>query len=307
MPEVLKDFFQKFTIQDLQKIKRFRLASIIFNVFVLSLNIFVYISVTYIGFLYWGPEGYYYDYYLRLFYTNLCYYLTWIAIYCTSFVILLCIYSQKFTVKPFIEILKFQKNQNLEVLNKEIKNFKTLIRSQIIDLFFIIITLIVWLNYYPRNAQLFYPYITCEVESGICYITDEALFPYIMIMTSFLIVLVGLYLASFLVNLKEIRAIRARIGGSSQAKFKSELKAKKNEKKRTLTLEQRRQEKLNQLREKYQKKSEEKEGSITEKFDVMIEKEQYGKKGYKKLKKETKKKEKTPVKKVKKKDEFDFR
>ncbi len=193
--ELLKDFFQKFTTKDLKKIKRFRLASIVFNLFVLILDIFVYIAVTYLGFLYWGQEGYYYDYFVRLYYTNLCYYLTWIAIYCTSFVIFLYIYSQKFSVKPQIEILKTQKNQNLETLNIEIKNFKNLNRAQIINLSFILFTLIVWLNYYPRNTQLFYPYITCEVDTGICYITDKALFPYIMIMSSFLIVLMGLYIA----------------------------------------------------------------------------------------------------------------
>ena len=77
--EFKKNFYSKFSREDLELIKKFRLGSIFLTITVLILNIMVFISVTFLGFTYWGSEGFFFLYSVWLDIINTSYYFTWAA------------------------------------------------------------------------------------------------------------------------------------------------------------------------------------------------------------------------------------
>ncbi|MHA1294148.1 MAG: hypothetical protein ACTSQJ_15965 [Promethearchaeota archaeon] len=297
-----KDFLKKFSQRELKKIKSYRQAIIVISIITLILNIYVYIEVSYISFNRIGAG-------ITLFYReerqnliNFCYLITVIAIYLTSFAILLHIYLLKFTLNPRINILKARPDEDQKKLDFDVKEYKLSIFYRIVSNFFIIGLMILELNYYPRNLELFKPLVGCNKNTNICVISNEVLYPFIMIMTGFLIIMIIFYFLIFALNFIEIKIIqKVRKPQKVDKKEKAFIEKAKIKK---LSIEERKQLKIEELRKKYQNKIEAKKEKFKKKYMDMLHKEQFGKKGFKQLKKEDEGKHKKELK--KKKDEFDF-
>ena len=301
--KVSKPLLAEFPESILMKIKKYRIVCISLLSVGILLNFFVYISVTYFGFIYWGPEGYYYDYFVRLAFIEIGYYLTWTAIYFSSFCILLNLLLLRFSINPYLEILKNRKDQNIEKIDQITQNYRSSISYRMFGHLFLIGVMIIELNYYPRNTELFYPYIGCNVDTGICVISGTVFFPFILAMTSFLAISLGFYLSVLVINLRERGLINQILDPVLDEKAREKLREKR--KKRALSIEERRKLKIKEIREKHKQAVKEKQEKIKNKYAKLVEEEKYGKKGYKYITKQDKEKEKEKDKKQRK-DKFDF-
>ena len=70
----------------------------------LIINIFTYITVTFVGFIE-TFEGIYFHYYFKLNTINFCYYIQWISVLLTINCIFLELYLHIFTISPHLNIL----------------------------------------------------------------------------------------------------------------------------------------------------------------------------------------------------------
>ncbi|MHA1146741.1 MAG: hypothetical protein ACTSR8_00685 [Promethearchaeota archaeon] len=301
-----QELLSLFSKKDLFKITKYRKICLYLSLLGMILNFVVYVMATYLGFIYWGSEGYYYDYYLRLKLINISYYLTWTAIYLASFCILLHILLLRLTINPHYDILKNRKVKKVDNLEELFTNYRSSIRYRIYCLFILIIIMIIELNYYPRNTQLFYPFIGCDSESGICIITQTVFLTYILAMTVFISIGLSFYIAIIAIDRKEMGTIRIILEPLLQKKKEEKDEQKKI--RREMTIEEKRKLKIEEIREKYERSRKNKEEKYRKKFDDMLKKEQFGSKAFKKsLKTEkVKQKQKEKVLKSKRKDEYDF-
>lgn len=301
-----QDLLQTFSKTELKHIQLFRRIATFLAFISIVLNFYVYISITYLSFIYKGTDVYFFDYYARLELIGITSVLVWISIVIASFCILLHVYLLMFTFNPHLTIIIKRKIQNVADLSDKIKYFKKYVFFRIMGQVLIMGTLIGELNYYPRNAELFYPYIGCNADSGICVISNTVFYTFVAFMTFFFIILIGIFIIILLINFKELALIKAIL--HPDVKRQERKIAKKNEKaqKRKLPVEERRKLKIEQLRTNYQKKVEEKIKNQNEKFSTMLQKEQYGKSGYKQVQKQDALKEKEKERKKPKKDEYDF-
>ncbi|MHA1271999.1 MAG: hypothetical protein ACTSQP_06790 [Promethearchaeota archaeon] len=299
-----KKFLKEFSKENLSEILKYRKISLYLSIVGIFLNIYIYFAVTFLGFIYWGPEGYYYNYMTRLEFINQSYYLSWLCIIFASFCILLNVILISTIINPHFTILKNRKVNQISNLDEKIHDFKKLINYRIIGLISLIFVILLELNYYPRNTQLFYPFITCNPDSGICLISGLVFFSYIISMTILLLLIFGFYLSVLLIDYKEISVLNMLLGKKKENLKKLEKKKEKMHYK-MLSIEEKRQLKLEKLRKRYEQAKLKKREKIKRKFDELLKKEQFGKKGLKTLKKQ----EKIPIKEIKKKkkkDEFDF-
>ena len=306
--EFKKNFYTKFSREDLGTIKNFRLGSIFLTIVVIIINFVVFLSVTFLGFTYWGNEGYFFLYSVWLNIINISYYFTFTAMWISFICVLSHVYLLKFTINFHIEILRGRKDEDQVNLKQEITNFKKAISLRILGQFSLIGTMFVHLNYYPQNVRLFYPYIGCDALTDTCVISSNIVNSFVMAMTGFLILIIILGMTLILVNLKEVGTIRmildpvlAQRKLEKEKKRQDELKAY-----RKLSIDERRQVRIQEIRDIRQKREENRRDKHDKKFQTMMDKEQFGKKGYKRLKKTDDVEEKKKQEKKPKKDEFDF-
>ncbi|MGV9198072.1 MAG: hypothetical protein ACOC44_15270 [Promethearchaeia archaeon] len=308
-----QEFYRFLKDKQLRNIQRFNKISLSLSIMGVILICVIYIASTYLQFIVIDPVGFSFDYYKWLEMIAFSSVLSWIVIISQSFNLLLYYFQISFTIKPRLEILKERKNFDKKKQAKETgEAYKKTISLQVIFAFLIILTSVIWLNYYPRNAQLFYPFIGCDADTGICLITAEAFYPFIFIMTGFLIVFILLFIILLFFNVRAIqnvhRILHPREAQKKEKMNRQELKEKARIK--TMSIEERRKRKLEQLREEYRRKAREKQKEKRKKYMQMLQQEKYGKKGYKKLKEKKKKKVEEKKKKEKKqekiRDRYDF-
>jgi len=300
---------KEFEESDLKKIRSYRKTSIILAIIGVILNFFIFIGVVFLNFRNSGVGFYLFDYSNFIDTIDICYWITWAAIILASASLFLNIYLLRFTINPFIIILKSRKDQNKEELKKKIENYKKTVSYRMLLQLFLWIGMIIHLIYYPRNVALFYPYIGCNPYTGICLITDTIYFQFSLIMTGFFIIFIGLYLSVVIINLKEVLEIQKMVYPlKTQRKLeKKQQQLEMIKMRQELSIEEKRKLKIEQLREKHRLKTDKKRKKLKNKYKKMLEKEQYGKRGYKKLKKEIQKEGLERVQKIKKKkDEYDF-
>ncbi len=211
--QLLREFEEK----ELKIIKKNRTTSIILAIIGIILNICVYFSVTLVGFRSLGVSGYYFTYSFFINTIDTFYWITWVAITLASFSLLLNIYLLRFTINPFIIILKKRKNQKQEELTKKINAYKKTISIRMLCQLILWIGMIIHLNYYPRKTFLFYPFIGCNPYSGYCIITETVFFQFVLIMSSFLFAFIGLYISIIIIDRKELLKIQKK---STQLKVK---------------------------------------------------------------------------------------
>jgi len=303
--EFKKELYNSFSRKDLNLIKNFNMGAIFLTVIIVLLNIMVYFAVTFTGFRYLGVEGYFFLYSVWLDSIYTFYYFTWAAMLISFICILSIVYLQKFTINIHLEILRGRKDEDQLKLEQDIRDFKKPIFIKILGHFSLIGAMLIHLNYYPQNVRLFYPYIGCTVETDTCVISATVLSSFVLAMTGFLIIIIFLAITIILVNLREINLIKVILNPFSPKKMleKKEQRLKELKKFRNMSIEERRQQKINEIRSARQKRIEKQKKKVDDKFKKLLNKEQYGKKGYKEYKKieDPEEKPKKP-----KKDEYDF-
>ncbi|MFO8018687.1 MAG: hypothetical protein R6U96_08640 [Promethearchaeia archaeon] len=308
-----QEFYSFLKEEQLKGIQRFNKISFGLSIIGVTLIFIIYVAATYLQFVVIDPMGISFDYYKWLDLISFSTVLTWVIIISQSFDILLYYMQITFTIKPRLKILEERKDYDKKQRAKKSgEAYKKNILLQLVFALIIVVTLILWLNYYPRNAQLFYPFIGCNAETGICLITAEAFYPFIFIMTGFLIVLILLFSILLFFNLRAINSINLYLypqkAQKKEEKRKQELKQKARIK--TMSIEERKKRKLEQLRKEYRQKERKKKKKKRKKYMKMLKKEKFGKKGYKKLKEkkeqELEEKEKKEEEKTKIQDKYDF-
>lgn len=297
-----REFLSKFPEEDLTKIRKFRLASCVLASISEIITILLYIFLTFIGFIH-APEGHYFDYLFRENLIDLCYFFSFSLIFVASFSILMQVYSNKFIISPHLQILKLRKSEKKEIITEDIQKYKKQINYRTICQVLIIVGIIGHLNYYPRNTQLYYPFISCDITTGICVITNQVYIPFVIVMSTFLFGFSVLYTLIILVNINEAKAIHLVLHPEIIEKRKNALKEKA--KIMNMPIEERKKLKLKQLQEDYEKKLELKNKKKEEKYEKKWEKEKLGKQGYKEVKKEIES-NKEKAKKKEKADKYDF-
>jgi hypothetical protein len=300
---------KEFSKQDLKRISHYRLTSLCLALVAVIINFFVYFSVTYLSFNYTGFGEYFFIYSFFLGMIDTFYWFTWTAITIASFSLLLNVYLLRFTLNPFIEILKNRKDQDQKKLTQEILDYKKTVAYRLYCQTFLMVGMIIHLMYYPRNVSLFYPSIGCNPLTGNCLIAETVYIPFVIVMSGFLIVLLGLYSSIGLINVREYTEIQHLLNPLKEKKKLEERNQQLELRlmRQRMSIEERRNLKIEQLRESYRIKAEKKRDKMNFKFKVMLEKEQYGKKSVKKLKQDERKDLKEEIEKIKKKkDEYDF-
>lgn len=298
--------------EQLKKLERSNKISLGLSIVSFIQIIMIYMASTYLQFVRIDVTGYYFDYYRWLLIIDICSILAWLGIFSLSLIILLFYFQIALIINPRLDVLNKRKNFEQKSQVKELGNeYKKKISFRMLFSFFILGTLILWLNYFPRNAQLFYPFIGCNANTGICIITAEAFYPFIIIMNGFLIVFLLLFFILFYFNQKAIKHLTRYLYPEEiqkqEEKKREELK--KKAKIITMDIKERKKKKLEEIREDYRRKQELKKQKKRKKFLKMVKKEKYGKKGYKKLKKKEEKvlqEDKKKEEKAKKRDKYDF-
>lgn len=302
---LLKEFGDK----ELKIIKLNRKISIILALIGIGINICVYFFVTFLSFRFSGAGSYIFVWAFYIAMIDTFYMFTWVAIGIASFSVLLNIYLIRFTVNPFIVILKKRKDQDLKKLTIQIKVYKKTTYYRMICQLSLWIGMIFHLTYYPQRTRLFYPFIGCNEYSGYCVIADASYFQYVLIMSGFFLIFLSIYILIIIINKKEFAEIQKKLK-PIKTQRKIDLKKQRLEimaKRYSMTIEERRKLKIEQLQESHRLKVEKRRAKLNLKFQDMLEQEQYGKKGFKRLKKEEKQIEKDKLEKIKKKkDEYDF-
>jgi len=306
--EFKKNFYTKFSREDLDVIRKFRLGSIFLTSMVIVLNIVIFFSVTFSGFTYWGNEGFFFLYSVWLNIINISYYFTWSAMIISFICVLSHVYLMKFTISIHIEILKSRKDEDQVKLQKEITTFKKTISLRILGQLSMIGTMVIHLNYYPQNVRLFYPYIGCDAITDTCVVSSNVVNSFVMTMSGFLIILIILGLTLTLVNLHEINTIQTILDPvRAQRKLEKEKKRQNElETYRKLSIDERRKIRIQEIRDTRQKRAEMRRDKLDNKFKTIMDKEQFGKRGYRRLKKTDEAEEKEKKEKKTKRDEYDF-
>jgi len=303
----IEKFLKYFSEEEVKRLNKYGKISTVITFLSLSLYVYVYVVMTFLEFFPIGANSYYFNYSDLLDAIGVCSVITWIAVFLIWVNVLIMVYLLRFTINPHIEILRVRKDIDLKILEEEIKEFKNNWFYRLLIQIFLIITFIISLNYYPRNAQLFYPFIGCDPDTLECIITSEAYIPYVIVMTSILIVIILLIILYNVILIREYRIINSILFPN---KYKKRIEKKKEflekkAKKQSISIEERRKLRIEKIRSNYQQKIVVKREKRNKRFEKIMEREKFGKKGYQILRKEDKgKKEIGKIK--KRKDEFDY-
>lgn len=306
----IENFDERFSDENLTSVVKSRIISIIIFTIGIILSIYIYVTTSILGFYqYFNFYYFYYDDWLSQ--ISFCYLLSWSLFFLFLFSLANHSYLHKFTYKDKLYLKKFEDKKNAKS-SRFNSRLDLLVIYNYIGQGLISFMILFELNYYARNVEVFNLIILCYEDLGYCIIPETVYLPYFLIRTIFTITNLGLY--SFLILILTQEYISAHLKLKKKP-LKSEEKLVK--KKKYIPIEQRKKQKMAELREKYIQNQMDKKAKLQEEFEKRYKKESMGKKalkkeksmrkkeGIKNLKEEEKEKIKQ-IKKVSRKDEFDF-